>query len=228
MIDVETPDERSARAQLELPSIGSGDARTALGPEPMTPIDDLLESDEQVVYATKTSWIAPVLTNRTGTLLVVVGVVALTARPLATRAALVLTGAELHVPGGVDILLRITALLAISFGATLLVQSFTERWLSDCFVTNRRVLTLQQVAQTSPLASRASMAGEGSPHAVAWVWLESVGDVGVDQPLLGIWFDFGTVELLPKEAPSEPVALRRIRRPAELSRAILDQLPSSD
>lgn len=228
MIDMETPDERSARAHPELPTIGSGDARTASGPEPMTSIDDLLESDEQVVYATKTSWIAPVLTNRTGTLLVVVGVVALTAGTVATRAAFVLTGAELHVPAGLDILLRIAALLAISFGTTLLVQSFTERWLSDCFVTNRRVLTLQRGARTSPAASRERMAGEGGDDEVAWVRLEAVGDVGVDQPLLGIWFDFGTVELLPKEAASEAVALRRIRRPAELSRAILDQLPSSD
>lgn len=156
-------------------------------------IESLMATGEQIVYRTKKHWIAPLLASLTGTLLTVLGLVAMTGNLFVSASWL----GTIMLWGGLG---------ALVVGIALLLRSFVIWWSQDYIVTNQKVMKVEGI-----LRKRAGGAG-----------LEKINDVTLEQDLLGRWLDYGSLRVL-TAADEGNLHYRVMRRPAEFRRAMLDQ-----
>lgn len=159
----------------------------------MNYIDSLMAANERIVYRTKKHWIAPLLASATGSLLVLGGIAALSAKLLTTTAWL-------------DWVLLWVGLAILLVGLVLLGRSIVMWWAQDYFVTNQKVMKVEGIV-------RKKVGGAG---------LEKINDITMEQDLLGRWLDYGTLSVM-TAADESNLNYWAMRRPAEFRRAILDQ-----
>jgi uncharacterized membrane protein YdbT with pleckstrin-like domain len=129
-------------------------------------VEELLATNEQIVYETRKHWIAPLFATATGSLLTIGGIV-----------ALVWT---VPADGWLGTLLFWGGLLALLVGLVLLLTSFVQWWSEHYLVTNQKVMKLSGIVRKS---------AEGSA-------LEKINDITIRQSLLGRWLDYGTLSVL--------------------------------
>ena len=156
-------------------------------------VEDLLASNEQVVYTTRRHWVAPLFATVTGSLLTAGGIAAM----LATVA----------VPDGLlaDVLLW-GGLAAALIGLTLLAKAFVMWWSEQYIVTNQKVMKVSGILRKT---------AEGSA-------LEKINDITIAQSLLGRWLGYGTLTVL-TAADESNLHYTTMRRPMEFRRSVLDQ-----
>lgn len=158
----------------------------------MSYIDQLLASNEQVIYTARKHWIAPLFATLTGSLL--------------TLGALAALGGSLFVSGGwFDTLLVWGGWLALLAGVVLLSRAFVI-WASQRYVvTNQKVMKVSGVLRKTAAGSA----------------LEKINDTTIEQPLLGRLLDYGTVQVL-TAADESNLRYRVMSKPMQFRRAILD------
>jgi uncharacterized membrane protein YdbT with pleckstrin-like domain len=129
-------------------------------------VEDLLATNERIVYTTRKHWIAPLFATITGTLLAAGGIVALIWQLLADGwfATALLWG------GGIALLV----------GVVLLATAFVQWWSEHYFVTNQKVMKVSGILRKS---------ADGSA-------LEKINDLTIQQSLLGRWLGYGTISVL--------------------------------
>jgi uncharacterized membrane protein YdbT with pleckstrin-like domain len=126
-------------------------------------VEELLASNEKIVYRTRKHWIAPLLGTVTGTALTVGGIVALIM--------------QFAADGFWQGLLLWGGLLALLIGLALLAKSFIEWWSEEYVVTNHKVMKVSGILRKT---------ADGSA-------LEKINDITISQSLLGRALDYGTV-----------------------------------
>jgi membrane protein YdbS with pleckstrin-like domain len=162
-------------------------------------VEDLLASNERIVYQTRKHWVAPLFATITGTLLTVAGILGLlwqlTVDPEDSGWARTLHFVLLW--GG---------LLALVVGLALLATAFVRWWSEHYFVTNQKVMKVSGILRKS---------ADGSA-------LEKINDLTIQQTLLGRWLGFGTVTVLTASDQSN-LRYTAMRAPMEFRRAVLDE-----
>ena len=158
----------------------------------MAYIDDLLATNEHVIYTARKHWIAPLFATLTGTLL--------------TLGALGALGWSLFVDGGwFDQVLVWGGWIALAVGVVMLIRGFVI-WASQRYlVTNHKVMKVSGVLRKSAAGSA----------------LEKINDTTIEQPLLGRMLDYGTVQVL-TAADESDLRYRVMSKPMDFRRAILD------
>jgi uncharacterized membrane protein YdbT with pleckstrin-like domain len=156
-------------------------------------VEELLASNEQVIYRTRKHWIAPLFATVTGTLLTVGGIAAMTGRIFADAAWL-------------DDVLLWGGLLALLAGLVLLGKAFVEWWSEEYVVTNHKVMKVSGILRKT---------AEGSA-------LEKINDITISQSVLGRALDFGTLSVL-TAADESNLRYTEMREPMEFRKQILDQ-----
>ena len=156
--------------------------------------EDLLASNETVVYETRKHWIAPLFATLTGTLLTVAGLGGLVRRMLLTDAA------------WLDTLFLWGGLLALLVGLALLAKAFVTWWSEEYFVTNQKVMKVGGIVRKT---------AEGSA-------LEKINDIKIEQSLLGRWLGYGTLGVL-TAADESNLHYTAMREPMEFRKVVLDQ-----
>lgn len=155
-------------------------------------VEDLLVSNETVVYTARKHWIAPLFASVAGTLL--------------TVGALAALFGSLFVGGGwFDSLLVWGGWVALLVGVILLVRAFVIWWSLVYVVTNHKVMKVSGIL-------RKTAAGAA---------LEKINDTTIAQPLLGRVLGYGTVQVL-TAADESDLRFRVMSKPMEFRRAILD------
>ncbi len=157
-------------------------------------VEDLLASNEQVVYRTRKHWIAPLFATVTGTLLTAVGIVALFTKLFASGGLL---------DSGVMLWGGLGALLV---GLAMLGKAFVEWWSEEYVVTNHKVMKVSGILKKT---------AEGSA-------LEKINDITISQSLLGRWLDYGTLSVL-TAADESNLNYTAMRDPMVFRKEILDQ-----
>ncbi|HEX6887710.1 MAG TPA: PH domain-containing protein [Candidatus Nanopelagicales bacterium] len=129
-------------------------------------VEDLLATNEQIVYETRKHWIAPLFATATGSLLTIGGIVALiwTVPADGWFATMLLWG----------------GILALLVGLVLLLTAFVQWWSEHYLVTNQKVMKISGIVRKS---------AEGSA-------LEKINDITIRQSVLGRWLDYGTLTVL--------------------------------
>jgi uncharacterized membrane protein YdbT with pleckstrin-like domain len=156
-------------------------------------VEDLLASNEQIVYTTRKHWIAPLFATVTGTLLTLGGLAALFGQLLVDATWL-------------DNLLRWGGLLVLLVGLLLLAHAFIEWWSETYVVTNQKVMKVSGILRKT---------AEGSA-------LEKINDITIAQSLLGRTLGYGTLSVL-TAADESNLHYSTMREPMEFRRSILDQ-----
>ena len=156
-------------------------------------VEDLLASNEQVVYTSRKHWIAPLFATVTGTLLALGGLIAMAWSAFVDANWL----SNLMLWGGG---------LAMLVGLVLLIRSFVNWWSEVYLVTNQKVLKVSGILRKSV---------EGSA-------LEKINDSSISQSLLGRWLDYGTLSVM-TAADETNLHYTNMRNPVAFRRAILDQ-----
>ncbi len=156
-------------------------------------LEDLLASNEKVVYSTRKHWVAPLMATVTGTLLTAGGLVAMFGQLFAEAAWL-------------DNLLRYGGLVALLVGLALLGRAFVVWWSEEYVVTNQKVMKVSGILRKTT---------EGSA-------LEKINDIMIEQPLIGRWLGYGTLRVL-TAADESNLTYTRMREPMEFRKAILDE-----
>jgi uncharacterized membrane protein YdbT with pleckstrin-like domain len=157
-------------------------------------VEDLLASNEHVVYRTRKHWIAPLFATVTGTLLTVGGIVALVTKLFASGGFL---------DGGVMLWGGLVALL---IGLALLGKAFVVWWSEEYVVTNHKVMKVSGILKKT---------AEGSA-------LEKINDITISQSLLGRWLGYGTLSVL-TAADESNLNYTAMREPMVFRKEILDQ-----
>jgi uncharacterized membrane protein YdbT with pleckstrin-like domain len=129
-------------------------------------VEELLASNEHIVYRTRKHWVAPLLGTVTGTALTAGGFVAV----------LVQFAAEGFWQG----LLLWGGLVALLVGLTLLAKSFIEWRSEEYIVTNHKVMKVSGILRKT---------ADGSA-------LEKINDITISQSMLGRALDYGTLVVL--------------------------------
>ena len=155
-------------------------------------VDNLLVTNEHVIYTARKHWIAPLFATLTGSLL--------------TLAALGALGWSLFVHGGWwDQVLVWGGWVALLVGIVLLTRAFVI-WASQRYlVTNHKVMKVSGVLRKTAAGSA----------------LEKINDTTIEQPLLGRMLDYGTVQVL-TAADESDLRYRVMSKPMQFRRAILD------
>jgi uncharacterized membrane protein YdbT with pleckstrin-like domain len=156
-------------------------------------VEELLASNEHIVYRTRKHWIAPLFATVSGTLLTVGGIAALTG--------------TLFVDGGfLDGLFLWGGILALLVGLALLAKAFVVWWSEEYVVTNHKVMKVSGILKKT---------AEGSA-------LEKINDITISQSLLGRWLEYGTLTVL-TAADESNLHYTAMREPMEFRKQILDQ-----
>lgn len=156
-------------------------------------VEDLLATNEQIVYTTRKHWVSPLFATVTGTLLTLGGLAAMVGRLFVGDGL----PAKLLVWGG---------LLAVIVGLALLAKAFVEWWSERYVVTNQKVMKVSGILRKT---------AEGSA-------LEKINDITIQQSLLGRWLGYGTLTVT-TAADESNLTYTTMRRPMEFRRAILDE-----
>jgi uncharacterized membrane protein YdbT with pleckstrin-like domain len=156
-------------------------------------VEELLASNERVIYRTRKHWIAPLFATVTGTLLTVGGIAAMTGRIFTDAAWL-------------DNILLWGGLLALLVGLVLLGKAFVEWRSEEYVVTNHKVMKVSGILRKT---------AEGSA-------LEKINDITISQSVLGRALDFGTLSVL-TAADESNLRYTEMREPMEFRKQILDQ-----
>lgn len=156
-------------------------------------VEDLLASNEQIMYTSRKHWIAPLFSTVAGSLLTLGGIAAMILGALSDATWI----HNLLIWGGG---------LALLVGLFLLVRAFVIWWSEHYLVTNQKVLKVSGI-----LRKRA----EGSA-------LEKINDSAITQSLFGRWLDYGTLSVMTASDEAN-LHYTMMRAPMAFRRAILDQ-----
>ena len=156
-------------------------------------VEDLLASNEVIVYTSRKHWIAPLLATITGSLLLLGGIAAMVWSVFVDQSWL----SNVLLWGGSAALL---------VGLVLLARSFVNWWSEMYLVTNQKVLRVSGILRKSV---------EGSA-------LEKINDSSISQSLLGRWLDYGTLSVM-TAADESNLHYTNMRNPVAFRRTILDQ-----
>ena len=156
-------------------------------------VEDLLASNEQIVYTSRKHWIAPLFATMTGTLLTLGGLVAISWSVFVTQTWL-------------SNLMRWGGVAALVVGLLLLARAFVNWWSEMYLVTNQKVLKVSGILRKSV---------DGSA-------LEKINDSSISQSLLGRWLDYGTLSVMTASDEAN-LHYTMMRAPMAFRRAILDQ-----
>jgi uncharacterized membrane protein YdbT with pleckstrin-like domain len=159
--------------------------------------EDLLATNEVIIYRTKQHWMAPIFGTVTGVLILVGGIV--------------LFGFQLTLPNdGFTGVLRTLAfwagLILMVVGVVWVGYSYIQWWVEDYAVTNQKVVKVAGL-----LRKRTSGAG-----------LEKINDVVMEQGPLGRMLGYGTLKVS-TASDSSDLAFATMRAPADFRRSMLDQ-----
>jgi uncharacterized membrane protein YdbT with pleckstrin-like domain len=159
--------------------------------------EQLLATNEKIVYRTKQHWMAPIFGTITGVLILVGGVV--------------LFGFQLTLPtDGFTGFLRTLAfwasLVLVVIGVARVGFSYILWWVEDYAVTNQKVVKVAGL-----LSKRTSGAA-----------LEKINDVVMEQGPLGRMLGYGTLKVATASDTTDLV-YETMRAPADFRRAMLDQ-----
>jgi hypothetical protein len=128
--------------------------------------EDLLASNEQIVYSSRKHWIAPLFASVTGTALTAGGIL----------------GIIWQIPanGFLGRVLLWSSLGALLVGLSFLAHAFVDWWSEYYFVTNQKVMKVAGVIKKT---------ADGSA-------LEKINDITIEQSLLGRTMSYGTLRVL--------------------------------
>jgi membrane protein YdbS with pleckstrin-like domain len=129
-------------------------------------VEDLLATNEQIVYTTKKHWVAPLFATVTGTVLTVVGLIGLVW--------------QFPADGWLQNVLLGGGAIALIIGLVLLGKAFIEWWSESYVVTNHKVMKVSGILRKT---------AEGSA-------LEKINDITISQSLLGRSLGYGTLSVL--------------------------------
>ena len=156
-------------------------------------VEDLLATNEQIVYTTRRHWVAPLFGTITGTLLTLAGLAGL-------------VGAAIWFDDWVNTLVLGSGVIALLVGLVLLANSFVVWWSERYVVTNQKVMKVSGILKKT---------AEGSA-------LEKINDITISQSLLGRWLGYGTLTVL-TAADESNLHYTTMRQPMEFRRSVLDQ-----
>jgi uncharacterized membrane protein YdbT with pleckstrin-like domain len=159
--------------------------------------EELLATNEKIVYRTKQHWMAPIFGTVTGVIILIVGVA--------------LFGFQLTLPtdgfaGFLRTLAWLVSLVLIAFGLARVGFSYLLWWVEDYAVTNQKVVKVAGL-----LSKRTSGAA-----------LEKINDVVMEQGPLGRVLGYGTLKVATASDTTDLV-YQTMRAPADFRRAMLDQ-----
>jgi uncharacterized membrane protein YdbT with pleckstrin-like domain len=157
-------------------------------------VEDLLATNEEIVYETRKHWIAPLFATLAGTLMSVGGIVLL----LFTWAALG--------DGWLNTGLVWVGWILLAIGLVLLAVAFVRWWSETYFVTNQKVMKVGGILTKT---------ADGSA-------LEKINDITIRQSVLGRWLGYGTLSVLTAAGDSD-LNYTAMRAPMEFRRVVLDQ-----
>ena len=160
-------------------------------------MEELLATNEEILYRTKQHWIAPIFGTVVGVLILVGGI------------ALFLFQLTLGTEGAIG-LVRTLAFWAslglVIVGLIRVGYSYIQWWVEEFAVTNQKVVKVSGL-----MTKRTSGAG-----------LEKINDVLMEQGLLGRTLGYGTLRVS-TASDSSDLTFQTMRSPAEFRRAMLDQ-----
>jgi len=155
--------------------------------------EDLLATNEKIVYRTKQHWMAPIFGTISGSLVLLGGIV-----------LFVIQGVSLD--GFLGTLAFWGSLIMILVGVVMVGYSYIRWWVEDYVVTNQKVVKVEGL-----LSKRASGAG-----------LEKINDIIMEQGPLGRVLGYGTLKVSTASDTTD-LTYQTMRAPAEFRRKILDQ-----
>jgi uncharacterized membrane protein YdbT with pleckstrin-like domain len=157
-------------------------------------VEDLLATNERIVYQSRKHWIAPLFATLTGTLLVVGAI-----------AVLIITWAVLG-DGWFNTALVWTGWGLLAIGLVLLAVAFVRWWSETYFVTNQKVMKVGGILTKT---------ADGSA-------LEKINDITIRQSMLGRWLGYGTLSVLTAAGDSD-LTYTAMRAPMEFRKVVLDE-----
>jgi len=160
-------------------------------------MEELLATNEEIVYRTKQHWMAPIFGTITGVLILVGGVVLFIFQ---------LTMGTDGFVGGLRTLAFWASLALIVVGLLWVGYSYIQWWVEDFAVTNQKVVKVGGL-----LNKRTSGSG-----------LEKINDVMMEQGVLGRALGYGTLKVA-TASDSMDLVFQTMRAPADFRRAMLDQ-----
>ena len=156
-------------------------------------MEELLATNEEILYRTKQHWMGPIFGTITGVLILLGGVVLF---------FLQLVG----LGGFLGNLAFWASLVLIVVGVLWVGRSYIEWWVQEFAVTNQKVVKVSGL-----MTKRTSGAG-----------LEKINDVLMEQGVLGRVLGYGTLQVS-TASDSSDLTFQTMRAPAEFRRAMLDQ-----
>lgn len=157
--------------------------------------EELLASNEEIIYTSRKHWMAPLFASVTGTALTAGGIAGMiTSFPIAD------TFPKL---GNLVIWISAGVLLV---GASFLAHAFVDWYSEFYFVTNQKVMKVAGVIKKS---------ADGSA-------LEKINDITIEQSLLGRTLNYGTLRILTASDESN-LSYSTMREPMEFRKQVLDQ-----
>jgi uncharacterized membrane protein YdbT with pleckstrin-like domain len=160
-------------------------------------MEELLATNEEIVYRTKQHWMAPIFGTVTGVLILIGGVV------------LFILQLTMGTEGAIGFLRTLAfwaSLALIVLGAVWVGYSYIRWWVEDFAVTNQKVVKVGGL-----LNKRTSGSG-----------LEKINDVVMEQGVLGRALGYGTLKVS-TASDSMDLVFETMRAPAEFRRAMLDE-----
>jgi uncharacterized membrane protein YdbT with pleckstrin-like domain len=159
--------------------------------------EEMLASNERIVYRTKQHWIAPIYGTIAGSLLLIGGVL------------LFLFQLTLDTEGAVGFLRTIAfwgALIMVVVGVVMVGYSYIRWWVEDYFVTNQKVMKVEGL-----LNKKTSGAA-----------LEKINDIVLAQGVIGRTLNYGDLRVMTASDDAD-LSYRTMRSPGEFRRRILDE-----
>lgn len=159
--------------------------------------EEMLASNERIVYRTKQHWIAPIYGTIAGSLLLIGGVL------------LFLFQLTLDTEGAVGFLRTIAfwgSLIMVVVGVVMVGYSYIRWWVEDYFVTNQKVMKVEGL-----LNKKTSGAA-----------LEKINDIVLAQGVIGRTLNYGDLRVMTASDDAD-LSYRTMRSPGEFRRRILDE-----
>jgi len=160
-------------------------------------MEELLATNEEILYRTKQHWMAPIFGTVTGVLMLIGGVVLF---------GFHLTLATDGFMNFIRTLAFWASLILMVVGVVWVGYSYIQWWVEDFAVTNQKVVKVGGL-----LRKRTSGSG-----------LEKINDVVMEQGPLGRTLGYGTLKVA-TASDSTNLVFQTMRAPADFRRAMLDQ-----
>ncbi len=159
--------------------------------------EEMLASNERIIYRTKQHWIAPIYGTVLGSLLLIGGVLLFTFHlTMDTEGAL----------GFLRTLAFWGSLAMIVAGIVMVGYSYIRWWVEDYFVTNQKVMKVEGL-----LNKKTSGAA-----------LEKINDIVLQQGVVGRALGYGDLRVMTASDDAD-LAYRTMRSPGEFRRKMLDE-----